>query len=174
VFEALGAAGPYAGKPVGLYARGQDACLAATYAIARASEPGHGPLRWYLLCDGFLSYRAWIDRPRSLQESYRLLPEDRDRTTAFDHEIPASFFAFNALRSFDLPQLLALSQARGLVVNPLDGDRERLPEKVALSLLPERVQAVSAAEPRQRVMEFLKVVMGQPNRLRSARRYGSE
>ena len=56
----------YAGKPVGLYARGEVSCLAATYAIARASDPGKTPLRWYLLRDGFLSYRAFIERPRSL------------------------------------------------------------------------------------------------------------
>ena len=83
----------------------------------RTRSPGRptpgSPLRWYLLRDGFLSYRAFLDRPKSLPASYRLLPEDRDRTTAFDREIPASFFAFDALRSFDLPQLLATSEARG-------------------------------------------------------------
>src|SRR5581483_6724196 len=95
VLESLGAPELFAGKPVGLYARGPDACLAATYAIARASVPGRTPLRWYLLRDGFLSFRAFIDRPQSLPASYRLLAEDRDRTTAFDREIPATFFAFD-------------------------------------------------------------------------------
>ena len=113
VLEALGSPGAFPGKPVGLYARGENACLAATYAIARASDAGGSPLRWYLLRDGFLSYRAFLDRPKSLPASYRLLPEDRDRTTAFDREIPASFFAFDALRSFDLPQLLATSRGQG-------------------------------------------------------------
>ena len=159
VLEALGAPGAFPGKPIGLYARGQDACLAATYAIARTSEPGQTPLRWYLLRDGFVSYRAFIDRPRSLPASYRLLPEDRDRTTAFDREIPAAFFAFDALRSFDLPQLLAASQAEGLIVNPLDGDRDRLPEAVARGLLPTRVRAVSADEPGRKVGEFLEAVL---------------
>jgi len=163
VFEALGAPGGFPGKRVGLYARGQNACLAATYAIARASDPGRPPsrLRWYLLRDGLLSYRAFIDRPRSLPLSYRLLPEDRDRTTAFDREIPASFFAFDALRSFDLPQLFAASQAEGLIVNPQDGDRERLPEAVASGLLPPRVRAVSTDEPGPRIREFLDTVLGQ-------------
>ncbi len=155
VLETFGAAGGYPGKPVGLYARGQVSSLAATYAIARASDPGQTALRWYLLRDGFVSYQAWRERPRSLPESYRLLPEDRDRTTGFDREIPASFFAFNALRSFDLPQLLAKSQAEGLVVNPLDGDRERLLEKVARGLLPQRVTVVCADDPRQQIGEFL-------------------
>jgi dienelactone hydrolase len=161
VFEAIGATGVYPGKPAGLYARGQVSCLAATYAIARASHAGNAPLRWYLLRDGFLSYRSWIDRPHSLPASYRLLPEDRDRTTGFDREIPATFFAFSALRSFDLPQLLALSQTKGLIVNPVDGDRERLPEKAARALLPTRVRVVSAPEPAQQVGEFLEGVLGQ-------------
>jgi dienelactone hydrolase len=162
VFEALGSPGGFPGKPVGLYARGQNASLAATYAIARTPDPARGRarLRWYLLRDGFLSYRAFIDRPRSLPLSYRLLPEDRDRTSAFDREIPASFFAFDALRSFDLPQLLDASQAEGLIVNPLDGDRERLREAVAVRLLPPRIGAVSADEPSSRIREFLHAVLG--------------
>jgi dienelactone hydrolase len=163
VLEALGATGGYPGKPIGLYAGGEDSCLAATYAIARASGARQTPLRWYLLRDGFLSYHAWIDRPKSLAESYRLLPQDRDRTTAFDREITASFFAFNALRSFDLPQVLAVSRAEGLIVNPLDGDRERLVEGVARGLLPPRVAAVSAEEPGPKIGEFLQAVIGQVN-----------
>src|SRR5262249_27496743 len=134
VLEALGSPGAFPNRPIGLYARGQDACLAATYAIARASDPGQTSLRWDLLRDGVLSYRAFFERPKSLAASYRLLPEDRDRTTAFDREVPASFFAVDALRSFDLPQLLVASSARGLVVNPQDGDWERLPEEAARNL----------------------------------------
>ena len=57
---------------------------------------------------------------------------------------PAPFFAFDALRSFDLPQLLATSKAQGLIVNPRDGDRGPLPEAAARGLLPPRVRAVSA------------------------------
>jgi dienelactone hydrolase len=163
VLDALGADGAFPGKPVSLYARGPNACLAATYAIARAAEPGRTPLRWYVLRDGFLSYRAFFDRPRSLPASYRLLPEDRDRTTAFDREIPATFFLFEALRSFDLPQLLAASPAEGLVVNPLDGDRERLPESAARGLLPARVRSVSAEEPGGKVEEFLRAFLGSPD-----------
>jgi dienelactone hydrolase len=163
VIESLGAPGAYPGTPVGLYARGPAACLAATYAIARIAERGQAPLRWYLLRDGFLSYRAFIDRPRSLSTSYRLVAEDRDRTTAFDREIPAVFFPFNALRFFDLPQLLALSQAEGLIVNAVDGDWECLPEAVARRLLPTRVRAVCAPEPSKHVAEFLQAVVGQAN-----------
>lgn len=161
--KALGAPGGFPGKPLALYARGQNACLAATYAVARASEPGQTPLRWYLLRDGIVTFRAWIDRPRSLPESYRLLSDDRDRTTAFDREIPAWFFPFGALRSFDLPQLLATSPAAGLVVNPLDGDGKRVSEPVARGILPRRVSVISTEEPGQKLGEFLRAVLDPPN-----------
>jgi hypothetical protein len=94
-----------------------------------------------------------------LLASYRLLPDDRDRTTAFDREIPAPFFAFDALDWFDLPQLLATSQADGLIVNPLDGDLDRLAAAVAQGLLPPRVRSVSADEPGRKVDEFLDMVL---------------
>jgi dienelactone hydrolase len=164
VLQSLGAHGGFPGKPVGLYARGPSSCLAAMYAIARSSQPGQTSLQWYLLRDGFLSYRSWIDRPRSMPESYRLIPDDRDRMTSFDDEIPASFFAWNALRSFDLPQLLALAQAQGLIVNPVDGDRARFSESVARNLLPRSVRAVSSDEPGKQVAEYLETVIGRQKR----------
>lgn len=159
--EVLRLPGAFPGKPVGLYARGENACLAAAYAMARASDGGGNPLQWYVFRYGFLSFRAFLDRPRSLQASYRLLREDRDRTTAFDREIPAQFFAFDALRSFDLPQLLATSHAKGLFVNPRDGDWGRLSPEAAGSILPPSVRAVCAAEPGRQVGEFLQEVLGQ-------------
>lgn len=161
VLEALASPGAFPGKSLGLYARGENVCLAATYAIARASDPGGVGLRWYLLRDGFLSFHTFLDRPKSLVASYRLMPEDRDRTTAFDREVPASFFAFDALRSFDLPQLLAASRATGLVVNPRDGDWGRLPENAARKLLPASIPVISAEDPGQRVDEFLQAILGQ-------------
>ena len=161
VLEFLRMPGAFPGKPFGIYARGENACLAATYAIARASDGGGNVLRWYLLRDGFLSFRAFLDRPKSLAESYRLMPEDRDRTTAFDREIPAQFFVFDALRMFDLPQLLAASQAKGLFVNPRDGDWGLLSAEAAGSILPRSARAICAAEPGPRVEEFLKEVLGQ-------------
>ena len=72
---------------------------------------------------------------------------------------PAWFFAFDALRSFDLPRLLATSQAKGLIVDPRDGDWGRLPEAVARDLLPERVRVASAEEPGGTVEEFLQAVL---------------
>jgi dienelactone hydrolase len=161
VFETLNAVEGFRGRPFGLYARGQNACLAAMYAIARSSDPGPGAprLRWYILRDGYLSWGALIDRPRSLSLSYRLTREDRDRISAFDREIPAVFFAFDGLRSFDLPQLLAVSPARGLIVNAIDEDGGRLPEKLAARLIKPPVQALLADEPGRGVGEFLDTVL---------------
>jgi dienelactone hydrolase len=167
VLDALGSPGAFPGKPVGLYARGENTCLAATYAIARETDSRESRLHWYLLRDGFLSFRAFLDRPKSLPASYRLLNEDRDRTTAFDREIPASFFAFDALRSFDLPQLLAASQAKGLIVNPRNGDRGRLAEDAARSILPPGLRAVFGEEPGRGAEEFLRQVLDQADRASS-------
>jgi dienelactone hydrolase len=107
----------FGGVPAGLYARGDDAALAATYALARSAG-----VRFYILRNGFGSFRQFYERPRSLAASYELKTEDRDRTTSFDREIPFAYVPFGALRSFDLPDLLAQSQARGLIVQPIDGD----------------------------------------------------
>jgi hypothetical protein len=55
-----------------------------------------------------------------------------------------------------LPQLLAASRAEGAVVNPIDGDRNRLPEPEARKLLPRRVHVISGPEPDQAVNRFLR------------------
>ena len=60
------------------------------------------------------------------------------------------------------PSFSPLSQAEGLIVNPLDGDQERLLETVARGLLPNRVRVVSADDPGQQVDEFLQGVLGPP------------
>jgi dienelactone hydrolase len=106
----------FPGVSVGLYAHGPNACLAGSYAIAS------GEIRFYVLDGGFSSFRDWIERPRSMAVSFELKREDHDRTTSFDREIPFAYFPFEALRSFDLPDLLNSTRARGLVVNQLDGD----------------------------------------------------
>jgi hypothetical protein len=169
VFEAFASPGGLPDRPFGLYARGPGACLAATYAVARYSEPGRTAPAWYLLRDGFLSYRAFIDRPRSWPATFRLLPEDRDRTTAFDREIPATDLAFDALRSFELPQLLTTSPAEGLFVNALDGDRGLLAEGAAHDVLLPRIRAISEREPGPRTERFLEEVLSRPGSLARVR-----
>jgi dienelactone hydrolase len=157
MMDALGTAGAFPGKPVGLYARGPNASLTATYAIACEARSGLDPgrLGWYILRDGFISYRAFFERPTALRESYRLMAADGNRTTSFDREIPASFFVFDVLRSWDLPQLLDLGRVEGLIVNPIDGDGNRLLEHEARKLLPHRVRIISGPEPDPDVKRFL-------------------
>jgi hypothetical protein len=161
VLDELGSADAFPDQPVGLYARGPTASLAAMYALAlaEAARPERcSRLKWYVLRDGFLSYRAFFERPRSLRDSFRLLPADRDRTTGYDREIPASFFVFDVLRSWDLPQLLAAAPAEGLIVNPVSGDWSRLAEPAARRLLPTRVRVVCHSEPETAITAFLQEV----------------
>jgi hypothetical protein len=152
----------FRGKPVGLYARGHNVALAATYALARAGAAGQPEIRWYVLRDAFVSLRAFFERPESLSISYRLQAEDRDRTTSFDREIPASYFAFDALRSFDLPQLLESSRAQGLFIDPIDGDWHPLATDKARKILPQRVRAVTSPAPNQSMQRFLEFLETAP------------
>jgi hypothetical protein len=163
VIEYLGTAGAFPGKPIGLFARGPNASLLAVYAMAQAGsgKPVPSPLQWYLLRDGFLSYRAFFERPQALRESFRLLPADGNRTTSFDREIPGSFFVFEVLRFWDLAQLLASARAEGLIVNPIDGDWNRLSEHEAQKLLPRRIHVISSAKPDQGIRRFLRAVLAQ-------------
>src|SRR5262249_30819616 len=151
-------AGAFPGQPVGLYARGPNATLIATYVLARDASTGTGPsrMKWYVLRDGFLTYRALFERPRALHDSFRLMPADGHRTTSFDREIPAAFFVFDVLRTWDLPELLASTPAQGLMVNFIDGDGHRLPAREAQERLPRQVRVISAAEPDPAVRGLLR------------------
>jgi hypothetical protein len=148
VIESMGASDAFRGKPMGIYARGHNLSLAATYAIATQQD-----LRYFVLRDGFLSYRQFIERPGSLEASYRLMSEDKDRTTAFDREIPFAYVPFGALRAFDLPELLA--RGDGLVVDPIDGDWDRMQAPEARKLLPANVAVVAGAGAEARIREFM-------------------
>jgi len=152
----LSTSGTFPGKPIGLYARGHNASLAATYTVALQAEAKHCALSWYILRDGFLTYRAFVERPQSLRISYELKAEDLDRTTAFDREIPATYFPFDALHAFDLSQLLASSPAAGLVVHPIDGDWHTMREEDARRYLPTRIRIVSDAQPVRSIHDFLR------------------
>ena len=136
--------------PVGIYARGDNACLAATYALAGVDDAS-----FYVLDSGFASFGQWLERPRSLSASFALKREDTDRTTSFDREIPFAYFRFNALRSFDLPDILRASQAHGLVVNPINGDWNPLSADEARKLLPDRVEMTTGAASKNVVRRFL-------------------
>ena len=124
--------------PIGVYARGDNAALAGLYAVAQRPASG---LRWYALRGGFLSYRQFIERPLGLERSYVLHSEPGFRTATYDHEIPFFYFGFDALRSFDLPGLMAASRVHGLVIDPIDGDWNRVAPAAARKLLPTTVEA---------------------------------
>jgi hypothetical protein len=135
----------FPGASIGLYARGDNVSLAADYSIAGLS--------FFVLEDGFVTFRDFFDRPRSMQSSFELKKDDRDRTTAFDREIPFTYFAFGALQSFDIPDLLAAGRVPGLVVNPVNGDWERADVAACRKLLPNNVRVTST---RQDLREFLR------------------
>jgi hypothetical protein len=123
-----------AGDCAAVYAHGHNASLAVTYAAARNPQRAA-----WILHEGFITYRHFIDRPEQAAKSFELKAEDRDRTTSFDREIPFAYFPFGALRYFDLPDLLGAAR-RVLILNPIDGDWKPLAEAEAKRWLPSNVR----------------------------------
>jgi dienelactone hydrolase len=138
----------YRGKPAALYARGHNAGLAAVHALAEAQRRGAPAFAWYLIRNTFLTYRHFLDRPRSLERSYTLLDRDfrERRFTAFDQEIPFRYFHFDALRRFDIPQLLRSVKSPGLVAGPINGDWQPLSNAEAKALMGARIPVVAGIE----------------------------
>lgn len=152
VLSYLNAAQDFAGKPAALYGRGHGSALAVTLALA---QPAGSRVKWYVVRDGFVSFHQFIDRPVSQRESFKLIHDEKQRDEVYDREIPFHYFAFDALRHFDLPQVLAASKAKGLVVNPIDGDWNRMSAEAARKLLPRIVRTVSSDAPDDRIRRFL-------------------
>lgn len=96
-------------SPFALYARGPNASLVATYAISinRWDEK----LKWALLRGGFSHLHQFLEYPAVLK-----LPAD-------GRSIPYNYFAFGALRSLDLPQLLSSAKTRTFVIDPIDAQQ---------------------------------------------------
>jgi dienelactone hydrolase len=141
-------------KRFGIYARGHNASLAATYAIGRLAESQQPPLQWFVLQDGFVSFRQFLDRPQSLEISYRLGVDEGGRRKPLDREIPPSYFVFNVLRFFDLRQLLSSTRARGLILNPVDGDWNQMSAGAARKLLPARIHLLCGVTTADAMAEF--------------------
>lgn len=139
-------ASAFPGKPVGLYAAGHNMSLAGMFAFAQLREAGRLPA-WIALRGGFLSFRSFLNRPLNRPLSHRLLPADPHGPGGFDREIPMTYFPFDALRHFDLPQLIAGSRARVLVVDPIDGDWNVLSVADARAMLGPGVEVLSGASP---------------------------
>ena len=133
--DLLAAARQFSSQPLALYARGHNAALAATYLAFDLARSREARLTWYVLRDGFLSFRHFIDRPASAKASFTLHTGERFRTAVYDREIPPQYFVFDALRYFDLPQLLEAIPVPGLIANPIDGDWKRMPETEARRIL---------------------------------------
>lgn len=147
VARAVHATPEFAAAPLAWYARGDNAALASTYAIAEAARKGP-PIRAYALREGFVSFRQFLDRPASHEASYRLLDKDERerRFTAGDREIPFWYVPFDVLRAFDLPNLLAASPAAGAVLHPIDGDWNRMNPAAARRLLPHKAAVVESEQ----------------------------
>jgi dienelactone hydrolase len=141
----------FAGRPAAVYARGDNASLAATYVVGSDRN-----LKFYLLRDGFISYRHFYLRPKSMAVSFELKRNDRDRTTAFDREIPFAYVPFAAMHSFDLPGLLASSPAPGLIVNPINGDWVPIEHDEARKILPARVKLATGSQADVAAGEFIR------------------
>ena len=144
-------------KPVGIYTNGSDVSLAGAYVVAHCPE-----LRFYVLQNGFASYRQFFDRPRSLATSFELKKDDRDRTSSFDREIPFAYVPFDALRGLDLPDLLARSRARGLVANPIDGDWAAMDQSDARKTFGASIGVITGPGSDAGIRDFLKAQLNNP------------
>ena len=146
--DVLAAIRSFAGRPVALYARGDNAALAAAVTLNETK------VKWFVLRDGFLSFRQFIDRPKSLAASYELRSTDKGRLSTYDREIPFFYFPFRALERTDIAEMLGASP--GVVVNPINGDWERLGEAEAGKLLPRGVRLVTGDAPEEAVRELVR------------------
>ena len=73
-----------------------------------------------------------------------------------DREIPWNLIAFDALDSFDIPQLLTAPGTRGLVVNPIDGDWIVKPADKARELLGATLTVVCKESPNAEIKSFVR------------------
>ena len=146
--DVLSALGSFAGRPVALYARGDNAALVAAVALNQA------PVKWFALRNGFLSFRQFLDRPKSLQASYELRSGDKARLAPYDHEIPFFYIPFRAFERTDIAQMLGRSP--GVVIDPINGDWERMAAADARNILPARVRVVAGEAPDAALREFLR------------------
>lgn len=125
----------FQGGPVALYARGDNSGLVVAAVLEQ------GPVAWFALRDSFLSFRAFLDRPKSLQASYALRATDKARQEPYDREIPFFYIPFHALERTDIAEMLGGTP--GVVIQPINGDWERMAETEARRLLPRGVNVVS-------------------------------
>jgi dienelactone hydrolase len=159
----LAALPEFKGKPIGLVGVGPYMAQAATYAAALDEQ-----FAWLVADGGFVSFRSFLDRPKSLRASYRLSPSFAAAWDGIDDEIPASLFVFDVLRRLDLPDLLSSVAPRPvLVVRPINGEREALTADAAVALLragryrwPAAPPVAAGTEADKQLCEFFTKLMG--------------
>jgi dienelactone hydrolase len=156
--RALGNLPELKGKRIGLLGSGPFTSQAALYAAVL--DPG---VDWLVCEGGFVSFRSFIDRPKSLPASYRLADSSDAAWDVIDREIPASLFVFDVLRRLDLPDLFGARASRPLlVVGTIDGDRQPLSEAGARQLLgagrfrwPQQPQIAVGKDAERALREFM-------------------
>lgn len=149
----LNAAADFSNLPVLLYGNCPGASLAVSYALAM---PAVKRLRrvGFVQQGGFLSFHDFLERPENELKSFRLqqcAPKDEQPV---DREIPPAYFVFDAMRLFDLRDLLARSGASGLVIDPIDGDWNVRPPSAARRRLPSNARAVEGGEVSAALREY--------------------
>jgi hypothetical protein len=139
---------------IALYARGHNASLAASYLIGHTSQAQSLKLSWFVLRDGFVTWRDFLERPKSMPLSFQLITSDQGRTQVLDREIPYNYMAYDIAGHFDIPQLLSAPGVPGLVVNPINGDWERRDQASTRKLLTGKVKLVSNDNPDAAILRF--------------------
>jgi hypothetical protein len=150
------AASALAPKSLGIYARGENAALAATYFLTLGPK-----VRFFIVRDGFVTLRHFLERPASLAHSFRLQNQDRDRMTAFDREIPFAYVPFRGLEGPDITDLWSAAKTDGLLVNPIDGDWQPIGSVEAARLASPRIRVVSGTAADSTLREFLHLMLRQ-------------
>ena len=106
---------------VALYARGPNASLAAAYAIWMNRSDYN--VAWAILRGGFTSLRQFLDPPAALK------PANHGQS------IPFEYFAFAAIRSLDIPQLLSGTKCKTFLIDPVDRRSARAAESEGVRLM---------------------------------------
>ncbi len=142
---ALQATAGATGKPFACYARGPNTSLILVHALPGLTQDNRMDVQWYILRDGFLSYRQFLERPVSLERSYALFADSEQEATS-EKEIPFHLFPHRALERLDMLTTLGAVQAPGFVVDPLDGDWQLATASRSRYPVPAQVQLVFSGE----------------------------
>jgi dienelactone hydrolase len=111
-------------QSIALYARGPNASLAGALAVKLLSS---SCMDWAVLRGGYTSIQQFLNYPAAIESAPGA------------QTIPYDYFAFDALRAPDLPELLESASARTFLIDPLSARPARVVES-------NRVRVVSVEE----------------------------